>query len=62
MKKGTNTLAVYCIAGYEKDKKTDEYHPIGQVDITIEGLKKSDLMVEGLLGLTKLPIPSTVYY
>jgi len=43
LKKGTNTLAVYCIAGYEKDEKTDEYHPIGQIDISIEGLMKKDL-------------------
>ena len=43
LKKGTNTLAVYCLAGYAKDKKTEDYHPIGQMDIYIEGLKKSDL-------------------
>lgn len=40
LKKGRNTLAVYCIAGYEKDKKTDELHAIGQMDLWIEGLKK----------------------
>jgi len=43
LKKGTNTLAVYCLAGYAKDKKTEEYHPIAQMDLFIEGLKKSDL-------------------
>jgi len=41
--KGPNTLAVYCMAGYEQDKKTGEYHPIGQMDLSIEGLKKRDL-------------------
>ena len=44
LKKGVNTLAVYCIAGYEKDKKTEEYHAIGQIDISIGGLKKTDLV------------------
>ncbi len=43
LKKGANTLAVYCIAGYEKDRMTDEYHPIGQMDLWIEGLKKAHL-------------------
>ncbi len=45
LKKGVNTLAVYGMAGYEKDKETGEYHPIGQMDVSIEGLKKED--VEG---------------
>jgi hypothetical protein len=43
LKKGANTLAVYCIAGYEKDEGTEDYHPIGQIDISIEGLKKSTI-------------------
>ena len=43
LKKGANTLAVYGMVGYEKDKKTGEYHPIGQMDVSIEGLKKADL-------------------
>jgi hypothetical protein len=43
LKKGVNTLAVYCIAGYEKDNKTSELHAIGQMDLTIEGLKKKAL-------------------
>jgi hypothetical protein len=43
LKKGSNTLAVYCIAGFEKDKKSEELHSIGQMDISIEGLKKKDL-------------------
>ncbi|MDP6116384.1 MAG: DUF6288 domain-containing protein [Planctomycetota bacterium] len=43
LKKGTNTLAVYCNVRYEKDKKTDAYHPVGQMDLFIEGLKKSDI-------------------
>jgi hypothetical protein len=47
LKKGANTLAVYGMAGYEQDKETGEYHPIGQLDISIEGLKV------GELGLTR---------
>jgi hypothetical protein len=43
LKKGVNSLAVYCMAGYEQDKKTGEYHPIGQMDLWIEGLKKGEL-------------------
>jgi hypothetical protein len=43
LKKGANTLAVYCNVRYEKDKKTEEYHAIGQMDLSIEGLKKADL-------------------
>ena len=45
-KKGSNTLAVYGMVGYEKDKETGEYHPIGQMDVSIEGLKKADLGLE----------------
>ncbi len=44
--KGTNTLAVYCMIGYEQDKKTGDYHPIGQMDLSIEGLKKAELLEE----------------
>ena len=40
LKKGVNTLAVYCIAGYGKDKQTEKYHPIGQIDLSVEALKK----------------------
>jgi len=43
LKKGVNTLAVYGIAGYEKDAKTGEYHRIAQMDVSIEGLKKEDV-------------------
>jgi len=43
LKKGTNTLAVMGFSGYEKDRNKEEYHPIAQVDLYIEGLKKSDL-------------------
>ncbi|MCF7957224.1 MAG: DUF6288 domain-containing protein [Phycisphaerae bacterium] len=44
LKKGKNTLAVFGVVRFEQDKKTNEYHPVGQVDITIEGLKKRDLL------------------
>jgi hypothetical protein len=43
LKKGANTLAVYGMLGYHQDAKTGEYHPIGQMDVWIEGLRKSDL-------------------
>jgi Family of unknown function (DUF6288) len=43
LKKGKNTLAVYCIAGFEKDKDTDALHAIGQMDLTIQGLKREDV-------------------
>jgi hypothetical protein len=43
LKKGANTLAVYCNVRYEQDKETGDYHPIGQMDIVIEGLKKDQL-------------------
>lgn len=41
--KGTNTLAVYCNVRYEKDTKTEDYHAIGQMDLSIEGLRAADL-------------------
>jgi hypothetical protein len=43
LKKGPNTLAVFCNVRYEKDKETGEYHPVGQIDISFEGLKKEEL-------------------
>lgn len=43
LKKGTNTLAVYAMVGYEKDEKSEALHAIGQMDLSIEGLKKKDL-------------------
>lgn len=43
LKKGPNTLAVYCNVRYEKDEKSTTYHPIGQIDLFIEGLKKKEL-------------------
>lgn len=46
LKKGANTLAVYCMAGYEKDEKTADYHAVGQMDLAIEGLKSEDLGLE----------------
>ena len=43
LKKGANTLAVYCNVRYEKDRKTEDYHAIGQMDLSIEGLNRSGL-------------------
>jgi len=42
LRKGTNTLAVYCNVRYEKDKKTEDYHAVGQMDLSVEGLKAAD--------------------
>lgn len=41
--KGSNTLAAYCNARYEKDHQTGEYHLIGQIDLCIEGLRKREV-------------------
>ncbi|MEI6605612.1 MAG: DUF6288 domain-containing protein [Verrucomicrobiota bacterium] len=43
LKKGTNTLAVYCNVRYEQDAKTKNYHPVGQMDLSLEGLKKKEI-------------------
>jgi hypothetical protein len=43
LKKGTNTLAVYANVRYEKDEKQEAYHPVGQIDLVLEGLKKKEL-------------------
>ena len=43
LKKGANTLAVYCNVRYEQEKQTMKYHPVGQIDISLEGLKAADL-------------------
>jgi len=43
LKKGTNTLAAFGVVRYEKDRETEEYHPVGQMDLYIEGLKKEEL-------------------
>ena len=47
LKKGANTLAVYCNVRYEKEGQTMTYHPVGQIDLFLEGLKKKEL------GLTR---------
>lgn len=46
LKKGTNTLAVRGVVRYEKDKETEEYHPVGQMDLSVEGLKNEVLELE----------------
>ena len=43
LKKGANTLAVYCNVRYEQDAQTAKYHPVGQMDLSIEGLQAADL-------------------
>jgi hypothetical protein len=43
LKKGANTLAARGVVRYEKDEKTGEYHPVGQMDLWLEGLKQEDL-------------------
>jgi hypothetical protein len=41
LKKGANTLAIYCNVVY--DKKDKGFVPVGQIDAYIEGVKKEDL-------------------
>lgn len=44
LKKGVNTLAVLTKVRYEEDKKAKgRFHPVGQIDLSLEGLKKKDL-------------------
>jgi hypothetical protein len=43
LKKGTNTLAVVGFTRFERDKDTQDYHPVGQMDLVIEGVKGKDL-------------------
>ena len=43
LKKGSNTLAVFANIRYEKDQETGDYHHVGQMDLSIEGLKSEDL-------------------
>jgi len=46
LKKGENTLAVYGVVRYEKDKKTSDYHRVGHIDLWFEGLKTAELEIE----------------
>ena len=46
LKRGINTLAVYCNVRYEQDKETGDYHAVGQMDLSVEGLKKGELVLE----------------
>jgi hypothetical protein len=46
LKKSANTLAIRGVVRYEKDRATEEYHPIGQIDLWIEGLTKEVLELE----------------
>jgi hypothetical protein len=43
LKKGTNTLAVAGFTRFERDKDTQGYHPVGQMDLVVEGVKGKDL-------------------
>lgn len=43
LKKGKNTIAVYAVVRYEQDRGGDGFHPIGQLDLWLEGLKKTDI-------------------
>jgi len=47
LKKGVNTLAVYCNVRYEQDAQTMIYHPVGQMDLFLECLKTK------AIGLTR---------
>jgi hypothetical protein len=46
LRPGKNTLAVFCNVRYEQDRETGVYHPVGQMDLAIEGLKKAELELE----------------
>jgi hypothetical protein len=46
LKKGANTLAVHCNVRFEQDRETATYHRVGQIDLSIEGLKTQDLRLE----------------
>lgn len=43
LKKGTNTLAVYCNVRYEQDAQTVKYHTVGQMNLFLEGLKMKEI-------------------
>ena len=44
LKKGSNTLAVFSCVRYEQDPKADQqYHPIGQMDLFVEGLRMAEI-------------------
>ena len=43
LKQGVNTLAVYANVRFEKDPRTGQYHPVGQIDLWLEGLKREEL-------------------
>lgn len=47
LKNGSNTLAVFANVRFEQDPATGDYHHVGQIDLSIEELKKEDL---GLLA------------
>ena len=42
LRKGDNTLAVYCNVRYEQEGQSMKYHPVGQIDLSLEGLKSAD--------------------
>ena len=44
LKKGSNTLAVFSCVRFEQDPKADQqYHPIGQMDLFVEGLRMAEI-------------------
>ena len=47
LKKGPNTLAARGVVRFEKDRNTEAYHPVGQMDLWIEGLKEEELELRG---------------
>ncbi len=58
LKKGTNTLAAHGVVRYEKDKKIEQYHAIGQMDLHLEGLRKSDILSPDLKAEPVVPPPA----
>lgn len=43
LRNGANTLAVYCNVRYEQDAQRVKYHPVGQMDLFLEGLRKDGI-------------------
>jgi len=52
--KGTNTLAVQTQVRYEADKQAEgQFHPVGQIDLSLEGLKQSEIVNRTRSGFTR---------
>jgi hypothetical protein len=57
LKKGVNTLAARGVVRFEKNKNSDGYHPVGQMDLHIEGLRESDIVFAEPVAAPSKPAP-----